>query len=255
MIPYFEFTGVQFGPVHLQSWGFFVALGILAALVVGQREARRRGLTGDLFVDFATWAVIGGIVGGRLFYALFYAPAVFLSHPFFIIRIWDGGMSIFGGFLGAALTGWLALRREDSMTRSSVFNSAAYALPLGCAIGRLGCFLIHDHPGIKSDFFLAVAYPGGGRFDHGLLLSLLNALIFLGFWLWRRRSRALPPFLAAYAVAYGVSRFGLDFLRAHDLVSSDTRYFGLTPAQYLSVLIVAFGIWLWHRQTARHIGY
>ncbi len=243
MIPYFRLTALPLGPIVIQVWGLFVASGILAAAWLGSREARRLGLKAEAWLDLSAWMVLAAIVGARLFYALFYAPAYFASEPLAVVRIWDGGMSIWGGFVGAGAAALIYARRRKLELRRYL-DLAAFVLPLGCAIGRLGCFLIHDHPGTLSRSFLSVAFPDGARLDHGLLLSLLNLAIFLFFLLLRRLARHPVPYLAWYALLYGLARFYLDFYRAWDLAGSDVRLWSLTPAQYLSVLAAAFGFWL-----------
>lgn len=248
MIPYFELTTIPLGPIRIQVWGLFVALGILVALVVGMMEVRRRGLKSGVFLDLAAWLVLTGIVGGRLVYAA-YEPTAFARQPLAILRLWDGGMSIFGGFFGAGLAAAIfAWRRRLAIW--PYLEAAAFALPLGCAIGRLGCFLIHDHPGVASSVWFAVAYPGGPRLDHGLLLACLNLAIFGLFLIWRALGRQVS-WLAAYLLLYGTARFVLDFWRAWDLPQSDVRWSGLTPAQYGSLILVLGGLALIGREIRR----
>jgi phosphatidylglycerol:prolipoprotein diacylglycerol transferase len=103
---------------------------------------------------------------------------------------------------------------------------------------------VHDHPGVLTQFPLAVAFPGGARHDLGLYDALvLGALSLLLYALSRRRlleGRLLP----LLAVLYSLVRFGLDFLRAGtDWPYSDARYFGLTPAQYVCVVLFTWGAW------------
>jgi phosphatidylglycerol:prolipoprotein diacylglycerol transferase len=248
MIPYFSYRILSLGPLHIQVWGLFVALGIAAAAIVGHFEAGKRRLDAAVWLDLATWMTAAAIVGSRLFFALFYEPGSLLREPAALLRLWDGGLSIFGGFVGAAAAAF-AFTRRWKLPFLAYADLAAFVLPLGCAIGRLGCFCIHDHPGVETGFFLAVRFPDGPRLDHGLLLALLNLLIFLFFLALRRRPGGLGrPYLALYMLIYGAARFGLDFLRAWDLPQSDPRILALTPAQYLSLLLAAAGSWLLFRK-------
>jgi len=243
MIPYNRLTYLPLGPLHIQVWGLFVSLGILAALIVGYRRARRLGLDHLAYLDMAAWMIMAALIGARLLHAVAYDPAPFLNDPWELLRLWHGGMSVYGGFLGAAAAFALSIhfRKLPFLAYADVF---VFALPLGLAIGRLGCFFIHDHPGVLSDSLLAVNYPGGARFDHGLLLALVDLSIFVLFVILERtrRSRSRRPFLAIFMLAYGLARFGLDFLRAWDLPGADARYLGLTPAQYLSLVMAAAGL-------------
>jgi len=249
MIPYFRITTLPLGPLHIQVWGLFVSLGILAAIAAGQREARRRGLDREVFFDLSAWMLVAAIIGARLGHAVFYDPGPFLSDPWELVRIWDGGMSVYGGFFGAAAAALLSTRRRklSFLAYADVF---AFVLPLGLAIGRLGCFFIHDHPGVLSGSFLAVAYPGGARLDHGLLLIILNLAVFALFVFLSRRSGPSVPYLALFMLIYGLARFGLDFGRAWDLPAADARYLGLTPAQYFSLALPVVAV-IFLKKTSR----
>jgi phosphatidylglycerol:prolipoprotein diacylglycerol transferase len=156
-------------------------------------------------------------------------------------------MSSFGGYLGAAIGAWLFTRRRKIGLRPYA-EVAAFVLPLGYGIGRIGCFLIHDHPGILSAFPLAVRFPEGARLDHGLLLSLLGFGIFGAFVVLSRKGWKIGAdrwrYLPLLLMTYGIARLGLDFLRAWDLPQSDARYLYLTPAQYGAMVLVIAGVWL-----------
>lgn len=110
----------------------------------------------------------------------------------------------------------------------------AFALPLGLAIARIGCFLINDHPGIKTIASpLSVAYPGGPRFDLGFLLLFFDVAIFIYFIFQKER------YLERFLLIYGAGRFLLDFLRVGDLA-----YYGLLPSQYGSIIMIGIGLYL-----------
>ncbi len=122
------------------------------------------------------------------------------------------------------------------------------AIALGAAPGwmvaRLGCFTAHDHPGVLTDFPLAVAFPDGPRHDLGLYDAILLGTLSLVLYALARKKRPEGFLMGVLAVGYSVPRFFLDFLRARDLPFVDGRIFGLTPAQYLTVVWTGLGIWL-----------
>lgn len=237
MIPYFSLTSFTLGPFTIYVWGLFVALGFMFGGAMAAWFARRRGASADVVWDLVAWMVAAGMIGGRLGHVLLYDPAYYLAHPIEIFAIWNGGLSVYGGFVLCAVVAiWRLRRQQVDVWRYA--DILAFGLPFGKWIGRIGCFFIHDHPGTATDFVLGVQYPDGiTRHDHGLYLSI-NAFILAMVMLWlARKERPTGFFLAVFSVWYGVTRFGFDFYRVIDV-----RYFGLTPGQYFSVALTAFGI-------------
>lgn len=247
MIPYFEFASFSIGPLRIHTWGLMVAAGLLVAVFLAGSIAKKKGLDADVLLDLAVWVMVGALIMGRIFYAAAYGSGEMIRDPLRLLRIWEGGMSSFGGYIGAAVGTWLFVKRRKISLRRYA-EVGAFVLPLGYGIGRVGCFLIHDHPGILTGFPLAVAYPDGARLDHGLLLSLVGFAIYAVFLVMRRRGWEVGAdrwiYLPALLISYGLVRFILDFLRAWDLPYSDARYLYLTPAQYGAIVLVAGGVWL-----------
>ena len=156
-------------------------------------------------------------------------------------------MSIMGGFFGAVLSAGLFFKnRKLDFWRYT--HACIFGLPIGLFIGRLGCYLINDHPGAFTNSFLGVNYPDGLRFDHGLRLSL-NGLALAIIFLILKKQKAKPfLYTSVFLIWYGVARFLLDFIRATDGAIVDSRYFNLTPAQYFSAVMVVLGIWIWKKK-------
>jgi phosphatidylglycerol---prolipoprotein diacylglyceryl transferase len=251
LIPYLEVSALPlFGEsqtaeggvasLSLQPFGFMVGIGVWAGILLSLRLARKHGLSQDQMVEFLFVILSFGFVGGHLASLLFYYPHLLGAHPLGVFRIWEGQSSL-GGFLAAMLGAWLWARWRVTALLPWA-DLVASALPLGWFFGRLGCALVHDHPGIRSEAWWAVAYPGGGRLDLGLIeaaWALATATLFL--WL-RRWPRPAGFFSGWLAVGYAPLRFALDFLRARDLPGSDVRYWGLTFAQWSSAIILILGI-------------
>jgi len=247
MIPYFSYTAIPVGPLTIHVWGLAVAAGMMVAILLARRIAERVSLDGEVILDLALWVLLPALVFGRLGYVVLYNSAMLTADPWAVLRMWNGGMSSFGGYIGAAL-GTYAFIRFKKIKLRPYAEIAAYVLPLGYGIGRIGCFLIHDHPGVPCTCFFAVAFPDGPRLDHGLLLSLFGFALFGAFVILRRRGWALGEdrwrYLPVLLISYGSYRFVLDFFRAWDLAYSDARYFLLTPSQYGGLLFVALGLYM-----------
>jgi phosphatidylglycerol:prolipoprotein diacylglycerol transferase len=259
MIPFFSWTVIELGPVTLQVWGICVALGALIALFFCLREVKkdvipakagiqsREILNAEIMWNVFFWLVFSGFIGARIFHIIFYEPMFYLNNPGEILKIWHGGASSLGGFVGA-LTG-LFIFLKTKKIRFADFKPYAEIIGMyfwfGWAIGRVGCFLIHDHIGRLSDCFLAVNFPYGARYDLGLFDSLLALIIFLVLF-FTRRIRALKKVgsLVLGFSLYALGRFFLDFLRADDILGADARYFHLTPAQWGIIAFFA-GLTFW----------
>lgn len=247
MIPWFELNVIPIGPVGIRVWGTLVAFGFLAATWIAARRAKTKRLPPNAIWDMAFWVFLAAIIGSRIFHVAFYDPGWYLAHPLDAVDPTKPGYAIAGGYLFGALAAWIYIRIKK-LDLLAVGDVVAWGLPWGMGIGRIGCFLIHDHPGALTSLPIGVRYPdGGARHDLGLELSLLGFAIGVLF-LVLNRSFKHPPrgyWLGALMMLDGTARFFLDFLRI-----GDARFAGLTPAQWLMIPIAAVGAYLVLR---RHI--
>ena len=240
MIPWFEPPALHLGPITLQAFGILAALGVATGVRSAAWAAGRRGLDPRPILDYAIWGVLAGIGVGHLVHVGLYHPHEIRSLRR-VLEFWDG-LSSFGGLLGGVVAA-LVFFRLRGVPLGRYGDAFAVGVPTGWAIARIGCFLVHDHPGRLTRFPLAVAFPDGARHDLGLYEAIVLFAIAALLWrLWARR-RLEGRLLGLLAVLYGVARFLLDFLRAQDVAYADGRYAGLTPAQYGAMLLVAWGAW------------
>lgn len=238
VIPWFELPSLSLGKVTIQSFGILSALGILVAVALAQRGARQLGRDPQVILDFAIVGVLAGVLGGHLVHLFFYHPEE-LEDPWRILRIWEG-LSSMGGLLGGVLAAivWFRVKRIRLGDYGDAF---ALGIAPGWGVARIGCFTVHDHPGVRTDFFLAVRFPDGPRHDLGLYEAIVLLAIGAALWALHRRGALRGALLALLAIAYGVARFLLDFLRARDVAYADARHLGLTFAQYAAVALVVWG--------------
>ncbi|MCA9605374.1 MAG: prolipoprotein diacylglyceryl transferase [Myxococcales bacterium] len=242
--------------LFIHPFGALVAAGVLVGASMASRRARQEGLHPKVLGEMAAYVLIGGFVVGHMLDAVFYHFEVVRQNPLFVLELWNG-LSSFGGFTGAILGGlfWLWRRGYPLIPFADL---TSYAFPFGWVFGRMGCFVVHDHPGAVTDFPLGVAdYHVAGmsppwqvRHDLGFY-EVLWCLAVIPLFLWLGRSKRPRGFYAALLpVLYAPVRFGLDFLRATDIPNGDPRILlGLTPGHYgaLFLLLTGVGVWLYAR--------
>lgn len=240
MIPYVTIPDLPIlGPIGVHAFGVMVAAGVLAAIWLAKKRSAARGQTPDDVDSLSTWLLIGGFVGAHLVDRLFYFPGETWSHPITLLEIWNG-LASFGAGLGGAVGTILWLRKHHKPFLPMA-DLVASVLPLAWMLGRVGCAVVHDHPGIAAGAHnpFAVAFPDGPRYDLGLLEMFFWAALAIAFSIAWKKPRPVGTWLAWLAVTYAPVRFGLDFLRIED-----SRYAGLTPAQWLCAGLFVAGLWV-----------
>jgi phosphatidylglycerol---prolipoprotein diacylglyceryl transferase len=250
-------------------FGVLVAIGVLLGIQVAIKVyVKQKDLDEWLFRDQVFWVLVFGFVISHWYSVLFYFPEKVTENPWVLLMIWNGLSSV-GGFLGAFIgMNWFLRRERQPILIYADANM--FGLLLGMCFGRLSCALVHDHPGkiVEAGTFLAVGpwpcrCPDGPpalpeccsaaqeiwRWDLGLLEFLvIFALTVFVYVVWDWRKAHPGRLTGLVALVYGPTRFVLDFLRESEagkgVSTPDARYFGLTPAQYLSLGIFAAGVWL-----------
>lgn len=251
MIPFYELPvlNLPFGQ-RIDAFGVISALGVGLGAWVAARQAKQYSPgpgKEEPLREMVPWAVIFGLYGGHFMHIFAYHPELLSwKDPLLVLRFWEG-LSSMGGVLGGLL-GIVLFFRRIKTPLGPYLDALALGVAPGWMVARIGCFLVHDHPGVRSDFILAVDFPvrdyGGPRHDLGLYDALVLGVISLVLFALKGRRPKEGRLMGVLAVLYTVSRFFLDFLRASDLGFVDRRYAGLTPAQYVVVGLFGVGVWL-----------
>ena len=217
--------------------------------------------------DLMTWIVFGVILGGRLGYVVFYEPSKFIGDPVSILKVWQGGMSFHGGFLGVVLTAYLFFKR-NLVPYASGADLLALCTPIGLLLGRIANFINAELWGRATEMTWGVAFPGEaaqacGQLSglcarhpsqlyeavlEGLLLGMI--LIFVAF---RKNGLKRPGLISGlFFAGYGISRYMVEFFRQPDAqfqsVTNPVGYafqfgdYGLTMGQSLSLPMIILGI-------------
>jgi phosphatidylglycerol:prolipoprotein diacylglycerol transferase len=245
----------SYGPVGFTGFGLAVLLAFLVGQVVAQHELARRGHDPEPVSDMVFAAVIGGLLGAKLYYV------VVLGH-------WDamferGGFVYWGGLIGGTLA-VMAVVAKKRFGTWRMLDVGGIACAAAYGVGRTGCWAVGDDYGRPWKGFLAVAFPDGappstvGVMAHEFGLTapdglspnavlsvyptqlyevVLGFIMFLVLWRMRDHKHAEGWLFGVYMVLAGLERFVIEFFRAKD----DRLLFGLTYAQGIALVLVALG--------------
>ena len=155
-ISYNPIVKVHLGPLAISPHGVGIAVGFLLGARLMLPAAKRRGIDEDAVYSLLTRAAIGAIVGARLAYVVNHLGDY--NHPLDVLKVWEGGISLLGGFFGAIL---VALPRMRALRLSfwKVMDAAAPGMALGVIVGRIGDLIVGDHLGKVTGFFLGYRCP------------------------------------------------------------------------------------------------
>jgi len=218
----------RLGPFTIYTYGFWIAIGFLAALTLILSEAKREQIPPTVISDLAFWCVVSGILGARLFY-VFYNFSYFSEHPIEILAIWKGGLVFIGAVCLALLTGIIYVRRRH-LNFWQLADLIVPGLALGQAFGRIGCFSAGCCYGKPTNVPWAVVFKdpfslapiGIPLHPTQLYHSLACFLIaFLLFWFKRRyfTARLFNPnikygqIFGLYLILHSTQRFIIEFFR------------------------------------------
>jgi phosphatidylglycerol:prolipoprotein diacylglycerol transferase len=251
------------GPLQLTGFGLAVLMSFVIAQIIAQRELARRGHDPEPIGDIVFAAVVGGLLGGKLYYAI-------LMHDLSAVFS-RAGFVFWGGLLGGIGATYLVIRRKN-LSFPRISDVAAPALAAGYSIGRTGCWAVGDDYGRPWNGPWAVSFPNGappstvanmtqlfhippplGSTPNQVLAVhptqlyevVLGFVMFLILWRFRDHKHAEGWLFGLYCVLAGIERFLIEFLRA-----KDDRFFGpFTTAQGIAVLFAIGGaIWMYARR-------
>lgn len=242
------------GPVDIHWYGLMYVLAFAMFIILGRVRIKQphiaaQGWKPEDLDDMLFYGMLGVVLGGRLGEVLFYQPGYFFENPLEIFKVWKGGMSFHGGFLGVLIA--MALwARKSKRNILDVYDFIAPMVPLGYAAGRLGNFINHELPGRIADPSLpwAMLWPNPNgigfldtpRHPSPLYQMLIDGiLVFLILWPFARKARPRLAVGAMFTLLYGCARFFTEWFRVPDW---ETTVMGLpiTSGQVLSLpMIVA----------------
>ena len=281
--PEFDPVLIHLGPLPIRWYALAYVAGIVLGWWCAARLIKtprvwapgRPPLTSPQLDDLVLWITLGIILGGRLGYALFYKPAMYvqlftgptLADRFELFQLWTGGMSFHGGFLGVALA-LVLYARARSVDMLRLGDLVAPVAPIGLFFGRLANFINGELWGRETTVPWAIRFcnarieqmygfcPAGNAprhpsqlYEAGLEGVILFSLLALA--IWKGRLLAKPGYVTGlFLVGYGVCRALLENVREPD-IGMPHFPLGLTMGMMLSIPMILVGAWLVWRAWSR----
>lgn len=266
--PQFDPVAFSLGPLPIRWYALSYILAFILFIILGRYRIARGStiLSKEKLDDLLFYGVIGVILGGRLGYILFYQLDAYLADPLSMLKLWEGGMSFHGGFLGVLFAVFF-FSRKQKIPFWQLADFVVPLVPLGLASGRLGNFINGELWGrvTNPDAFWAMGFPqayyadrfaaaiqpqwGTWLAEFGMLprhpsqlyqFALEGIALFIIVWLFSRKTRPVGQVSALFLAGYGIFRFIAEYARQPD-DHLGLLTLGLSMGQWLSVPMILLG--------------
>ncbi len=239
----------QFGSLTVYSYGFMLALAILAGTLWLMRKVERKEVSGQFVIDFVLLGTVAGVIGSRLVYILLYDPGYYLSHPLQIFMLQQGGLAFYGAVLFSLIAAIIYLR-WTKIPVLAFLDLAAPSLMLGYAIARIGCFLNGCCYGLPTSLPIGMVFPVVDdlpRYPTQLFSLAAGLLIFLILEWVSPRIRFRGQVVALLFILYGVTRSVIELFR-----ENSTFWGGYHASLAALGVALAGGIWYYYLARQQH---
>lgn len=269
--PQFDPVALRLGSLEMHWYGLMYLLAFAMAYFLAWHRSRKRSdFNAEMVSDLVFFGAMGVILGGRIGYVILYNFGEFLTNPAYLFKVWEGGMSFHGGFVGVLIAMWLFARKYKKAP-FTVLDFIAPCVPTGLLFGRLGNFINGELWGRVSNggYGHLMYFPQAVRADYELLTTnpslatisqvidgyqLLprhpsqlyqafseGVLLFILLWWFSSKPRPRYAVSALFLLGYGISRFITEFFREPDI--GYALFFGwMSKGQLYSLPMIIAGI-------------
>ncbi len=209
------------GPLNIHLYGLIIACGLVLAAVYAMRRSAQFGLTEDHILDGVLWVTPFAILCARAYYCIF-SWEMYANNPISVLYIWNGGLAIYGGVIGA-IAGIIVFCKVKHISLGSTLDLVSLGFLIGQSIGRWGNFFNREAFGAETDSFLRMGLlnPATGvtTYHHPTFLyeSLWNAAGFALLHVLSKKRQHPGQIALGYGLWYGLGRFWIEGLRTDSL--------------------------------------
>ncbi|MCG8311822.1 MAG: prolipoprotein diacylglyceryl transferase [Pseudomonadales bacterium] len=247
--PEIDPVAISLGPLDIRWYGLMYLFGFVSGFLLLNYRAKKpnSGWNTEQVSDLIFYGALGVVLGARVGYVLFYNFDAFLDNPLNMFKVWEGGMSFHGGFLGVVLAVWL-YGRKIGKSMFEILDFGAPIVPIGLGAGRIGNFIGGELWGRATDVPWGMVFPhvdSLARHPSQLYQATCEGLIlFCILWFYSSKPRPRYAVSGVFAFFYGVFRFGMEFVRQPDAHIGFIAFGWLTMGQLLSLPMIFVGLFL-----------
>jgi phosphatidylglycerol:prolipoprotein diacylglycerol transferase len=246
VFPQFDPVAISVGPISIHWYGVMYIIAFGGAWVLANYRRNKIGnhWSSEQISDLVFYGAMGAVLGGRIGSVFFYNIDRFLDDPLWLFRVWEGGMSFHGGFIGVLIAMFLYSRSINRKFWETV-DFIAPCVPFGIGAGRLGNFIGGELWGRPTDA------PWGMIFSHVddlprhpsqlYEIALEGVVLFIVIWWFSSATKPRMAVSGTFAILYGSFRFFIEFFREPDLHIGFIAFDWLTMGQLLSLPMVIVG--------------
>ena len=239
------------GPFTVHGYGVMMAVGILAAIFMAEKNAKRFNLEYDKIENFIFFSIIMGFLVSKLCYIITVFDQ-FMKNPLSVLG--GGGWVIYGAIIGGILGAYIYCKRHN-WDFMKVLNIVIVSVPLAQGFGRIGCFFAGCCYGIHTDAWFGITFPEGSLcpiheplVPTQLIMSLGDFVIFAILYYRLVKKGKVENTAALYLILYSVGRFLVEFIRG----DFERGHVGvLSTSQFIGVFVIMFAVGLFLYQKKR----
>ncbi|EAE4924308.1 prolipoprotein diacylglyceryl transferase [Listeria monocytogenes] len=247
-------VAIQIGNISVKWYGVIIASAVVIALLLALSEANKRKMDKEIIVDLLIWAIPISIISARIYYVIFEWD-FYKNNLGEIVKIWHGGIAIYGALIGAVLTA-IIFSRIKKISFWQLADVVAPSLIIAQAIGRWGNFMNQEAHGAETtrsfleslhlpDFIINQMYIDGAYYQPTFLYeSLWNVLGFVILLIIRRTKIRRGELFLGYVIWYSFGRFFIEGMRTDSLMWGDFR---VSQALSLLLIVLSIGIIIYRR--------